>query len=254
MKGQGGEELSGDKCMPQYSNYCDESEKFSAKCDDKNLQIGNRVIDSLKGFQECQEIDNLYVLEDECEDSAVSTDENTAEGDLSCLAINYALTQTTLGEKGKTKIQKEVQDDRSLKAEQLRAKIWEITRLLPEQKNQLYEVLSKYQPYLTSRPGRCHRFQYNFTIEGKLPNSANTTPIPFALRNQVREQIQDMIEDGILEESYSDFVNPLTVVTLPTKASVFVWMQEKLINRWLLTRLPHYLYVNCYRNFMGHIT
>jgi hypothetical protein len=60
--------------------------RFSAKCDDKNLQIGNRVIGSLKRFQECQEIDNIYVLEDECEDNAVSRDENTAEGDLPCLA------------------------------------------------------------------------------------------------------------------------------------------------------------------------
>ena len=65
MKRQGGEELSGDECMPQYSNYCDDSERFSAKCDDKNLQLGNRVIGSLKRFQEFQENDNIYVLEKE---------------------------------------------------------------------------------------------------------------------------------------------------------------------------------------------
>ena len=52
---------------------------------------------------------------------------------------------------------------------------------------------------------------------GDMPNSANSRPIPFALREQVREQIQVMLKDGILEESFSDYLNPLTLVVRENK-------------------------------------
>jgi hypothetical protein len=138
-------------------------------------------------------------------------------------------------------MQADKQEDRSLKTEQICAKIWEIEGLVPAQKNQLYEVVSKYQPYLTSKSGRCNKFQYRLTVEGNLPNSASTRSIPFAVRNQVKEQIQEMIEDGILEESYSDFVNPLTIVTRPNKR-IRVCVDARKVNKQVVvdkaTSLP----------------
>ena len=35
-------------------------------------------------------------------------------------------------------------------------------------------------------------FEYEFKIEGDMPPTANSRPIPFALRAPVREQIQEM--------------------------------------------------------------
>jgi len=62
------------------------------------------------------------------------------------------------------------------------------------------------------RPGKCTQFVYEFKIEGSMPHSANSRLIPFALRNQVREQIQEMLKDGILEELHSAYINPITLV------------------------------------------
>ena len=45
-----------------------------------------------------------------------------------------------------------------------------------------------------------------------MTNSQNSRPIPFTLRASVRKQIQTMLRDGILEESCSTYVNPLTLV------------------------------------------
>ena len=70
----------------------------------------------------------------------------------------------------------------------------------------------KYQPHLTKRPGKRNRFEYHFNIVGKLPKTASSRTIPFALRDAVRAQIQDMLIDGILEEFYSNYVNPFTLV------------------------------------------
>jgi len=50
---------------------------------------------------------------------------------------------------------------------------------------------------------------------GEMPKSRSTRPIPFALRAQVMEKINEMLEDKILERSYSDYVNPLTLVEKP---------------------------------------
>jgi len=53
------------------------------------------------------------------------------------------------------------------------------------------------------KPGRCNVFEYEFKIERGMPPTENSRPIPFALRAPVREHIQRVLRDGILEESYS---------------------------------------------------
>jgi hypothetical protein len=93
----------------------------------------------------------------------------------------------------------------------LKAKIRECNDLNENQRDQLLALLMKCQPHLTKRPGKCSGFEYHFNIVGKLPKSASSRTIPFALRDDVRPQIQDMLIDGILEEFYSDYINPLTL-------------------------------------------
>ena len=95
-------------------------------------------------------------------------------------------------------------------ADRLRAKVCENSIVSPQQQKGLYRVLIKYEQHLTKRPGRCKVFEYEFKIDGDMPPTKNSRPIPFALRAPVREQIQAMLRDGILEESYSAYVNPLT--------------------------------------------
>jgi hypothetical protein len=103
-------------------------------------------------------------------------------------------------------------DDRVITPNKLKAEISEYDNLNENQCDQLPVVLMKYQPHLTKRPGKCNGFEYHFNNVGKLPKSASSRTIPFALRDDFRAQIQDMLNDAILEESYSDYVNPLTLV------------------------------------------
>jgi hypothetical protein len=92
-------------------------------------------------------------------------------------------------------------------AEQLRGKVSE-NKLSTQQREELYNVLATYQQHLTKRPCKCHKFVYEFQIEGSTPTSANSRPTPLALR----DQIQIMLQDNILEESSSSYINPLTLV------------------------------------------
>jgi hypothetical protein len=106
-------------------------------------------------------------------------------------------------------------DSRDVTQEQLRAKVNEGGNLSESQKEKLHSLLCEYKSQLTTRPGRCNKFEYKFQMTGEMPKSRSTRPIPFALRAQVREQINEMLEDKILERSYSDYVNPLTLVEKP---------------------------------------
>jgi hypothetical protein len=49
-------------------------------------------------------------------------------------------------------------------------------------------------------------------MTGDMPKSRNARPIPSALKAQVREQKQEMLKDNILEKSFSDCINHLTLV------------------------------------------
>ena len=121
-------------------------------------------------------------------------------------------------------------DERTISEEQLCTKVCEDNRLSTEQQEDLYNVLAKYRQHLTKRPGKCTQFAYDFKIEGSMPHSANSRPIPFALRNQVHEQIQAILKDGILEESHSAYINPITLVVREGKA-VCICLDARRINK-----------------------
>ena len=124
-------------------------------------------------------------------------------------------------------------DDRTISEEQLYTKVCEYNRLSPEQQEDLYNVLAKYRQHLTKRPGKCTQFAYDFKIEGSLTHSANSRPAPFALRNQVRDKIQAMLKDGILEESHSAYKNPVTLVVCEGKA-VRICLDARRINKQMV--------------------
>jgi hypothetical protein len=111
-----------------------------------------------------------------------------------------------------TSTRNDTPDDRVITPDNLEAIINGYGDLSDTQREQLLAVLKKYKSNLTKRPGKYKGFEYHFNVVGKLPKSAGTRTIPFALRDEVRPQIQAMNEDGILEESYSDYVNPLKLV------------------------------------------
>jgi len=110
-------------------------------------------------------------------------------------------------------------DDRMINAEQLRGKVSENTsnNLSPQQQEDLCNLLIKCQQHLTKKPGKCAKFEYEFKIEGSIPTSGNSRPIPFALKDQVRDQIQVMLKDNILEESFSSYINSLIIVVREKK-------------------------------------
>jgi hypothetical protein len=108
--------------------------------------------------------------------------------------------------------EQEFSDPRSLPKSDLSTLIGQVVNIKDKQKEELYKVLVKYIGSFTSKPGVCKLFSYKFQVEADRPIVGYNRPIAFALRPAVRQQIEQMLKDGILEASSSPFLNPLTIV------------------------------------------
>ena len=73
-------------------------------------------------------------------------------------------------------------EDRTITKDQICKVVNELESLTPDQKQKLSDILLKYQGSLTKKPGKCKNFEYTFQVEGQLPKSTYSRPIPFALR------------------------------------------------------------------------
>jgi hypothetical protein len=80
----------------------------------------------------------------------------------------------------------------------------------------------KYRKHFTSRPGLYKGQPYEFELTDETPSVQHTRAIPYSLRPHAKEQIDQMMEDGILELSKSPFVNPLTIVCKPGKIRICI--------------------------------
>jgi hypothetical protein len=59
-------------------------------------------------------------------------------------------------------------------------------------KDVLTNLLKNYDPFLTSRPGKCRVFEYEFRL-------VDMRPVPFKLRPRVKEQINQLLIGEVLE-------------------------------------------------------
>jgi hypothetical protein len=104
------------------------------------------------------------------------------------------------------KTKQDVSDPRSLRPADLYALIEATGGLNNIQKESLSKLLMKYIKYMTSEPGMCRVFEYNFELSDPKPIVGFSTAIPFAIRPVVREKIRQLIEDDITEISDSPFI------------------------------------------------
>jgi hypothetical protein len=57
-----------------------------------------------------------------------------------------------------------------------------------EETDALIELLQRYAPFLTSKPGKCNLFEYEFKLTDEKPVRSYTLPVPFSKKPAIREQ------------------------------------------------------------------
>lgn len=92
-------------------------------------------------------------------------------------------------------------DPRKMSAEGVASLIEENGHLTSTEKQHLVQLLLKYLDNLTTKLGICRVFEYIFEVNSSAPVVGDSRPIPFSLRPVVREQMRQLLEDGIVEHS-----------------------------------------------------
>jgi hypothetical protein len=103
-------------------------------------------------------------------------------------------------------------DPRSMSSEEISALISGNENLTNPEKEEFISVLLKYKILLTAKPGKCTVFEYQFEVKESTPFVAQSRPIPLAVYEQDRRQIQQMLKDDILELSDSPVTTPVSEV------------------------------------------
>jgi hypothetical protein len=96
-------------------------------------------------------------------------------------------------------------DNRAITTDQIRELINKLENLTSNQKQKLTALLMKHQGNITNKPVKCRRFEYTLQVQGQLPKSTYSRPLPFELRTADGEEIRQLMKDNIVEESHSAY-------------------------------------------------
>src|SRR6218665_3834448 len=77
---------------------------------------------------------------------------------------------------------------------------------------QLKEVLNEFKDRFTKKLGRTTLIRHSIKLNTQKPIAPRSYRIPESLRGQVHEQIEQMIQDGIIEPADSPYASPIVCV------------------------------------------
>ena len=94
----------------------------------------------------------------------------------------------------------------------LHDKVTAVDTLAPDQKSALLEVLHKNRAIFSHRLGKCTSYLHSFEVVDQTPFNHKSRTIPSMLVEKTNATIQDMLSQGVIEPSHSQYINPLCIV------------------------------------------
>ena len=84
--------------------------------------------------------------------------------------------------------------------------------LTVEQKQQLHDLLSDYSDIFSDVPQVTNVIKYAVNTGTNDPINKRPYPLPYAMRNQIKEEVDKMLKAGIVESSDSPYAAPVVLV------------------------------------------
>ena len=98
------------------------------------------------------------------------------------------------------------------------------------QREALERVIVTNGEIFTSHIGKCNSYVHSFKVKDLSPYNHKTRPIPSSLMYKTDEVIDKMLNEGIIEPSNSQYINPLCIV-VKTDGSVRLTIDARELNR-----------------------
>jgi hypothetical protein len=90
---------------------------------------------------------------------------------------------------------------------------WQIgSQLNEQQRAELLLLLDEFQDVFGKKPGRTHLIEHRLQLTDDRPCAQKMYKIPEKLKEQVEEQIKQMLTDGLISESDSNYAAPIIFV------------------------------------------
>ena len=91
-----------------------------------------------------------------------------------------------------------------------------ISEILKEgQSDEMEGLLNNFSDILTDVPGRTTAIECNIRLNTDKPIKTKPYPVPFAMRQSLQDEIQKMIDFGVVETSHSSYCAPVVLVPKP---------------------------------------
>ena len=84
--------------------------------------------------------------------------------------------------------------------------------LTQEQRQETLDLLKTYSDIFTERPGTTHLVEHKIETTNSEPVRVRPYGLPYATRNIIQEEIDSMLESGVIEESDSPYNSPVVIV------------------------------------------
>ena len=81
-----------------------------------------------------------------------------------------------------------------------------------EQRNEVMEVLRTYEEIFTKIPGKASVIEHKIDLTDDRPIRCKPYPLPISKRGEIREEIKNMMDTGIVRKSSSSYASSLVVV------------------------------------------
>ena len=86
------------------------------------------------------------------------------------------------------------------------------TTLAEEQLSNIQELVSNYDDVLTNKPGCTNLAHHHINLSTREPIRTRPYQVPYALREELNDEIDEMMNLGIIRESKSPYASPVVMV------------------------------------------
>ena len=100
--------------------------------------------------------------------------------------------------------------------------------LTGEQKREVQSLLKKYDKVITNTPGRTSVETHAIKLVSSEPVRVKPYPIPYALRETIKKEVDEMLKLGVIRESKSPYTSPPVIVVKPDATNRFCVNYKKL--------------------------
>ena len=105
--------------------------------------------------------------------------------------------------------------------------------LTNEQREKLIQIYNRYRHVFSDTPGKIKNFRCELKFKDQTEFKRKSYPIAFSLKEAVRQEIQRLIENDIIEISNSPYTNP--IVAVPKKnGAVRICLDAREINKAII--------------------